>query len=96
MTKPPPELGTYNSSDITIASGVLMNGIALGPMLTLASDHLPMIISVKKPDFSISVDKHTFVNFNKGNRVGFTEFTENIFTAPIPTDTIVCGCFILY
>ncbi len=37
-------MGTCNSSpDITIASGGLINSITWRPMLTLASDHLPMI-----------------------------------------------------
>ncbi|XP_039970083.1 uncharacterized protein LOC120781978 [Bactrocera tryoni] len=84
-------MGTCNSSpDITIASGGLINSITCQPMLTLASDHLPIIISIEKPPDFVSVDNRTFVNFNKANWVGFTEFTENTFNAlPIPADVSV-------
>ncbi|XP_039970082.1 uncharacterized protein LOC120781977, partial [Bactrocera tryoni] len=84
-------MGTCNSSpDITIASGGLINNITWQPMLTLASDHLPIIISIEKPPDFVSVDNRTFVNFNKANWVGFTEFTENTFNAlPIPADVSV-------
>ncbi|XP_050325070.1 uncharacterized protein LOC126756217, partial [Bactrocera neohumeralis] len=84
-------MGTCNSSpDLTTASGGLINSITWRPMLTLASDHLPIIISIEKhPDF-VSVDNRTYINFNKANWVGFTEFTENTFNAlPIPIDVCV-------
>nr|XP_036227052.1 uncharacterized protein LOC118682434 [Bactrocera oleae] len=82
---------TCNSlPDITIASGDLRNSITVRPMLTLASDHLPIIISIEKPLDFISVDNHKFINFNKANWVGFTEFTKSTSNAlPIPTDVIV-------
>ncbi len=57
-------------------------------MLTLSSDHLPIFISIKKPSDFISMDNPTFGDFNKANRVGFTEFTESTFAA-LPTDVIV-------
>ncbi|XP_039968511.1 uncharacterized protein LOC120780292, partial [Bactrocera tryoni] len=84
-------MGTCNSSpDITIASGGLINSITWRPMLTLASDHLPIIISIEKPPDFVSVDNRTYFNFNKGNWVGFTEFTESTFKAlPIPMDVYV-------
>ncbi|XP_069962582.1 uncharacterized protein, partial [Bactrocera oleae] len=84
-------MGTCNSSpDITIASGGLINSITWRPMLTLASDHLPIIISIEKPLDFVSVDNRTYVNFNKANWVGFTEFTESTFNSlSIPTDVIV-------
>ncbi|XP_049318515.1 probable RNA-directed DNA polymerase from transposon X-element isoform X1 [Bactrocera dorsalis] len=84
-------MGTCNSSpDITIASGGLINSITWRPMLTLASDHLPIIISIEKPLDFVSVDNRTFINFKKANWVGFTEFTESTFNAlPIPTDVCV-------
>ncbi|XP_039968570.1 uncharacterized protein LOC126764214 [Bactrocera neohumeralis] len=84
-------MGICNSSpDIIIASGGPINSITWRPMLTLASDHLSIIISIEKPLDFVSVDKHTFINFNKANWVGFTEFTENTFNAlPIPTDVCV-------
>ncbi|XP_054088729.1 uncharacterized protein LOC128922414 [Zeugodacus cucurbitae] len=79
-----------SSPDITIASGGLINSVTWRPMLTLASDHLPLIISIEKPPDFISADNRTYVNFNKANWDGFTEFTENAFAAlPIPTDVIV-------
>ncbi|XP_036227385.2 uncharacterized protein, partial [Bactrocera oleae] len=84
-------MGTCTSSlDITIASGGLINSITWRPMLALVSDHLPIIISIEKPPDFISVDNRSYVNFNKANWVGFTEFTESTFNAlPIPTDVIV-------
>ncbi|XP_039954433.1 uncharacterized protein LOC120770872, partial [Bactrocera tryoni] len=83
-------MGTCNSSpDLTTASGGLINSITWRPMLTLASDHLPIIISIEKhPDF-VSVDNRTYINFNKANWVGFTEFTENTFNA-LPIPIVVC------
>ncbi|XP_049310692.1 uncharacterized protein LOC125778154 [Bactrocera dorsalis] len=76
-------MGTCNSSlDITIASGGQINSIT---MLTLGSDHQPIIISIVKPTDFVSVDNRT-----KANWVGFTEFTESTFNAlPIPTDVCV-------
>nr|XP_036220920.1 uncharacterized protein LOC118681255 [Bactrocera oleae] len=87
-------MGIYgNSPDITIASSGLINSITWRPMLTLASDHLPIIILIEKPPYFIFVDNRNFVNFNKSNWIGFTEVTEITFTAlPIPTDVIVGGC----
>ncbi|XP_049316872.1 uncharacterized protein LOC125779552 [Bactrocera dorsalis] len=84
-------MGTSNSSpDITIAGGGLINSITWRPMLTLASNYLPIIISIEKPPDFVSVDIRTFINFNKANWVGFTEFTESTFNAlPIPTDVVV-------
>ncbi|XP_039954431.1 uncharacterized protein LOC120770871 [Bactrocera tryoni] len=84
-------MGTCNSPpDITIASGGLINSITWRPMLTLASDNLSIIISIEKPPDIVSVDNRTFVNFNKANLVGFTEFTESTFNAlPISTDVCV-------
>nr|XP_036212630.1 uncharacterized protein LOC118679799 [Bactrocera oleae] len=84
-------MGTCNSSpDITIASSGLTNSITWRHMLALASDHLPIIISIEKPPDFISVDNRTFSNFNKANWVGITEFTKSTFNAlPIPTDVIV-------
>lgn len=41
------------------------------------------IEAIQPPDFK---GKRTIVNFNSGNWVGYTEFSENIFiTLPIPT-----------
>ncbi|XP_050339455.1 uncharacterized protein LOC126765755 [Bactrocera neohumeralis] len=81
-------MGTCNSSPgITIASGGLINSITWRPMLTLASDHLPIIISIKKPPNFVSVNNRPFLNFNKANWVGFTEFIETTFNAlHFPTD----------
>ncbi|XP_039968218.1 uncharacterized protein LOC120779998 [Bactrocera tryoni] len=84
-------MGTCNNSpDITIASGGLIDSITWRPMLTLASNHLPIIISIEKPPDFFSVDNRIFVNFNYANWVGFTEFTESTFNAlPIPMDVCV-------
>nr|XP_036232569.1 uncharacterized protein LOC118683569 [Bactrocera oleae] len=83
-------MGNCSSSpDITIASGGLINSITFGPMLILATV-LSIIISIAKHTDFISVDNRTYVNFNKANCVGFTEFTESTFNAlSIPTDVFV-------
>lgn len=48
-----------------------------------------LTLNRKTPNF-VSVANSTFVYFSKANLVAFTEFTENIFTAPpIPTDVII-------
>ncbi|XP_039968020.1 uncharacterized protein LOC120779721 [Bactrocera tryoni] len=79
-----------SSPDIAIASGGQINSITWRPMLTLASDHLPIIISIEKPPDFVSVDNRTLINFNKANRVDFTGFTESTFNAlPIPSDVSV-------
>ncbi|XP_023158920.1 uncharacterized protein LOC110117728, partial [Ceratitis capitata] len=76
-----------SSPDITIASAGLINSIVWRPILTLASDHLPIHISIDRPPDFVSADHRTFVNFKKANWPGFTEFTENAFSAlPTPTD----------
>ncbi|XP_039968093.1 uncharacterized protein LOC120779784, partial [Bactrocera tryoni] len=84
-------MGTCNiSPDITIDSGGPINSITWRPMLTLASDHLSIIISIEKPPDFVSVENRTFINFNKANWVGFTEFTESTFNAlSIPADVCV-------
>ena len=77
-----------------------MEGVISGPIQDLRligsgpqgsmTPSLHIIISIEKPPDFISVDNRTFVNFNKANWVGFTEFTESTFTAlPIPTDVNV-------
>ncbi|XP_018793117.1 PREDICTED: uncharacterized protein LOC108971477 [Bactrocera latifrons] len=75
-------IGTCSSSPhITIASGGLINSITRRSMLTLALDHLPIIISIEKLPNFVSVNNRTFINFNKANWVGFTEFTESTYNA---------------
>ncbi|XP_069968578.1 uncharacterized protein Dyrk3 isoform X2 [Bactrocera oleae] len=59
-------MGTCNiSPDITIASGGLINSITWRPMLTLASDHLLIIISIEKPPDFISVDNRLLLTLTK-------------------------------
>ena len=51
---------------------------------------MAIIILIEKPPDFISVDNRTFVNFNKANWVGFTEFTvRNFVVLLIPSDVIV-------
>lgn len=59
-------------------------------MLALATDHIPIVISIEKPPNFISVDNRNFIKFHKGNWDGFTAFTETTLTAlPIPTHVVV-------
>ncbi|XP_053968330.1 uncharacterized protein LOC128869751 [Anastrepha ludens] len=76
-----------NWPDIIIASAGLINSTTWRPMLSLASDHLPIIISIEKPADFVSADYQSYINFNKPDWTRFAELTEDIFTAlPIPTD----------
>ncbi|XP_053968871.1 uncharacterized protein LOC128870292 [Anastrepha ludens] len=76
-----------SSPDITIASAGLINSITWRPMLSLASDHLPIIISIEKPVDFVSADHRSYINFNKADWTRFAEFTGDIFAAlPTPTD----------
>ncbi|XP_017467961.1 PREDICTED: uncharacterized protein LOC108360262, partial [Rhagoletis zephyria] len=76
-----------SSPDLTIVSAGLINSISWRPMLTLASDHLPIVISIDKPTDFASVEHRTYINFSKADWKGFAEFTENTLAAlPTPTD----------
>ncbi|XP_053967654.1 uncharacterized protein LOC128869170 [Anastrepha ludens] len=55
-------------------------------MLSLASDLFPIIISIEKPADFVSADHRSYINFNKADWTRFAEFTEDIFSSPIPTD----------
>ncbi|XP_053967867.1 uncharacterized protein LOC128869354, partial [Anastrepha ludens] len=75
-----------SSPDLTIASAGLINSITWRPMLSLASDHLPIIVSIERPADFVSANHRFYFNFKKANWAGFTEFTEDTFAAlPIPT-----------
>ncbi|XP_053969088.1 uncharacterized protein LOC128870451 isoform X3 [Anastrepha ludens] len=79
-----------SSPDLTIASAGLINSITWRPMLSLASDHLPIIVSIERPANFVSANHRSYFNFKKANWAGFTEFTEDTFAAlPIPTDVRV-------
>ncbi|XP_053968961.1 uncharacterized protein LOC128870372 [Anastrepha ludens] len=79
-----------SSPDLTIASAGLINSITWRPMLSLASDHLPIIVSIERPADFVSANHRSYFNFKKANWTGFTEFTEDTFAAlPIPTDVRV-------
>ncbi|XP_012159058.1 uncharacterized protein LOC105665078 [Ceratitis capitata] len=73
-----------SSPNITIASAGLINIIVWRPILTLASDYLPIQISIDRPLDFVSADHRTYLNFKKANCSDFTEFTENAFSA-LPT-----------
>ncbi|XP_036339977.1 uncharacterized protein LOC118749288, partial [Rhagoletis pomonella] len=81
-------MGSCSSSpDLTIASAGLINSISWRPMLTLASDHLPIVISINKPTDFAPADHRTYTNFNKADWDGFAEVTESSFaTLPTPTN----------
>ncbi|XP_053967611.1 uncharacterized protein LOC128869140 [Anastrepha ludens] len=79
-----------SSPDLTIASAGLINSITWRPMLSLASDHLPIIVSIERPADFVSANHRSYFNFKKDNWAGFTEFSEDTFAAlPIPTDVRV-------
>ncbi|XP_036322431.1 uncharacterized protein LOC118736443, partial [Rhagoletis pomonella] len=81
-------MGSCSSSpDLTITSAGLINSISWRPMLTLASDHLPIISSINKPTDFAPADHRTYTNFNKADWDGFAEVTESSFAAlPTPTN----------
>ncbi|XP_036341582.1 uncharacterized protein LOC118750938 [Rhagoletis pomonella] len=76
----------YSSPDITIASGGLINCIGWQPVLTLASDHLPIVVAIDQPRDFMTSENRTFMNTRKANWDGFTEFTDRKFNAlPLPS-----------
>ncbi|XP_036327227.1 uncharacterized protein LOC118739838, partial [Rhagoletis pomonella] len=81
-------MGSCSSSpDLTIASAGLINSISWRPMLTLASDHLPIVVSINKPTDFAPADHRTYTNFNEADWDGFAEVTESSFAAlPTPTN----------
>ncbi|XP_036346688.1 uncharacterized protein LOC118756004, partial [Rhagoletis pomonella] len=87
-------MGSCSSSpDLTIGSAGLINSISRRPMLTLASDHLPIIISINKPTDFAPADHRTYTNFNKADWDGFAEVTESSFAAlPTPTNIHTGEC----
>ncbi|XP_053967888.1 uncharacterized protein LOC128869372, partial [Anastrepha ludens] len=76
-----------SSPDLTIASAGLINSITWRPMPSLASDHLPIIVSIERPADFASANHRFYFNFKKANWAGFTELTEDTFAAlPVPTE----------
>ncbi|XP_053968469.1 uncharacterized protein LOC128869896, partial [Anastrepha ludens] len=88
---PTREVGNCSSSpDLKIASAGLINSITWRPILSLASDHLPIIVSIERPADFVSTNHRSYLNFKKANWASFTEFTEDTFAAlSIPTDVRV-------
>ena len=69
----------HSSPDITIVSLGLINDVSWQPVISLGSDHLPIIVSISRPpDFVIS-ERRTFLNHRKANWQGFREFTNQRF-----------------
>lgn len=76
-----------SSPDITISSAGLINYAIWRPIISLASDHLPIIITLDKPNDFIVSERRTYINQKKADWLAFKEFTNRKFSGlPIPTE----------
>ncbi|XP_037811763.1 uncharacterized protein LOC119603706 [Lucilia sericata] len=74
-------MGTCASSpDITIASASLINYATWRAVVSLGSDHLPIIVCLDRPNDFIVSERRQYVNQKKADWYDFREFTERIFS----------------
>ncbi|XP_058982740.1 probable RNA-directed DNA polymerase from transposon BS isoform X1 [Musca domestica] len=80
----------HSSPDLTIVSPGLINDVTWQPVISLGSDHLPIIVSISRsPDF-ITSERRTFLNHGKAHWPEFREFTNRRFRElPNPSDVRV-------
>ncbi|XP_073831662.1 uncharacterized protein [Musca autumnalis] len=69
----------HSSPDITIVSPGLTNNVTWQPVISLGSDHLPIIVSISRPPDFITSERRTFVNHKKADWPSFREFTNHHF-----------------
>ncbi|XP_037826977.1 LOW QUALITY PROTEIN: uncharacterized protein LOC119614959, partial [Lucilia sericata] len=81
-------MGSCTSSpDITICSAGLLNYTSWQPIVSLSSDHLPIIIKLDKPTDFIVSERRTYKNQKKADWISFREFTNRKFrNLPPPSD----------
>ncbi|XP_073842224.1 uncharacterized protein [Musca autumnalis] len=80
----------HSSPDITIVSPGLTNDVTWQPVISLGSDHLPIIVSISRPPDFITSERRTFVNHKKADWPSFREFTNHRFRElPNPSDVRV-------
>ncbi|XP_037809048.1 uncharacterized protein LOC119601884 [Lucilia sericata] len=76
-----------SSPDITIASPGLINYATWRAVVFLASDHLPIIVCLDRPNDFIVSERRLYINQKKTNWLGFREFTDRIFNdLPAPSN----------
>ncbi|XP_046802037.1 uncharacterized protein LOC111689347 [Lucilia cuprina] len=76
-----------SSPDITIASSGLINYATWRAVVSLASDHLPIIICLDRPNDFIVSERRLYINQKKADWPGFKEFTDRIFNdLPAPSN----------
>ncbi|XP_046802955.1 uncharacterized protein LOC124418958 [Lucilia cuprina] len=76
-----------SSPDITIASSGLINYATWRAVVSLASDHLPIIICLDRPNDFIVSERRLYINQKKADWPGFREFTDRIFNdLPAPSN----------
>ncbi|KAM7356297.1 uncharacterized protein ACRADG_002101 [Cochliomyia hominivorax] len=81
-------MGTCASSpDITLASAGLINCTTWQTVVSLGSDHLPIIVSLERPNDFIVSERRTYMNQKKADWRGFREFTDRRFgELPVPSN----------
>ncbi|KAM7341286.1 uncharacterized protein ACRADG_012216 [Cochliomyia hominivorax] len=81
-------MGTCASSpDITLASAGLINCTTLQTVVSLGSDHLPIIVSLERPNDFIVSERRTYMNQKKADWRGFREFIDRRFgELPVPSN----------
>ncbi|KAM7363422.1 uncharacterized protein ACRADG_000333 [Cochliomyia hominivorax] len=81
-------MGTCASSpDIKLASASLINCTTWQTVVSLGSDHLPIIVSLERPNDFIVSERRTYMNQKKADWRGFREFTDHRFgELPVPSN----------
>uniref|UniRef100_A0A1I8NJW5 Endo/exonuclease/phosphatase domain-containing protein n=1 Tax=Musca domestica TaxID=7370 RepID=A0A1I8NJW5_MUSDO len=80
----------HSSLDISIVSPGLTNDVTWQSVISLGSDHLPIIIAINRPPDFIDSERRTFLNHGKANWQGFREYTNRRFRElPNPSDVMV-------
>ena len=76
--------------DITIVSNDLINDVTWQPVISMGSDHLPIIITIDRPSDFITSERPTFGNQKKADWDGFRAFRNDCFiNLPFPSDVRV-------
>ncbi|XP_037805544.1 uncharacterized protein LOC119599719 [Lucilia sericata] len=76
-----------SSPDITIASPGLINYATWRAVVSLASDHLPIIVCLDRPNDFIVSERRLYINQKKADWPGFREFTDRILNdLPAPSN----------
>ena len=80
-----------SSPDISLATSSILPSCTWSTKISLGSDHLPIFISLSTNIKTTKAPKRTFINFEKADWPGFTEYTEKRFNRLRPAKNIDKG-----